>query len=299
MLPYFPSRIDLNNGINARPLPSAKATAPTTPTPAAMLARRTVSSQYARQRGDGHGSHDRSTAIGQDNLNPSRLSSTHGFHPVPIGRNMTIYPTRFSPPPSSWDTETLVDEPTTPDPRDYSELAPPLVSDINARGRITALRVRLGQQLAPIVYGNGRWILQPNLRPQASTTRTNNNNSGSIAQQALLAILHRQPSANTTANRAKRSSEQRLATEDERIARVQQFLVEMGYSYTRQRMLQYEELSFREQHVLATRILAVFGFASEEEVRERRLRWEELSGQEGCCSMRDFENGVAYERCLM
>jgi hypothetical protein len=73
----------------------------------------------------------------------------------------------------------------------------------------------------------------------------------------------------------------------------------MGYSYTRQRMLQYEELSFREQHVLAMRILAVFGFASEEEVRERRLCWEELSGQEGCCSMRDFENGVACERCLM
>ena len=213
---------------------------------------------------------------------------------------MTIYPTRFSPPPSSWDTETLVDEPTSPDPREYSELAPPQVSDINARGRVTALRVRPGRQLAPIVYGNGRWILQPHPRPQANNTVTNNNNNnnGSIARQALIAILQRQPPVTPTANRTRRLSDQESATEDERIARVQQFLVEMGYSYARQRTLQYEELSFREQHVLATRILAAFAFSSEERL-ERRLRWEELSGQEGCCSMRDFENGVACERCLM
>ena len=197
-----------------------------------MLARRTVSSQYARQRGDSHGSNNRSATTRQDNLTPSRLSGAHRSRPIPIRRNMTIHPTRFSPPPSSWDTETLVDEPTTPDPRDYSDLAPPHISDIHARGRVTALRLRPGQQLAPIVYGNGRWILQPHPRPQANNTATNNNNNnnnnGSIARQALIAILQRQPPVTPTANRTERSSDQESATEDERIARLQQFLVEMG-----------------------------------------------------------------------
>lgn len=265
-----------------------------------MLARRTVSSENARQRADGHRSIDRSAAIRQENINPSRLSRTLRFQPITIGGNLTIYPTPFSPPPSLWDTETLVDEPTIPDARDYSDLAPPQVSNINARGRVTALRLRPGQQPAPIVYGNGRWILQPVPRPQTNATTTNTNNNGSLAQQALLAILQRQPPVTTTANQTERSGgEQRFDTEDERISRVQQFLVEMGYSNARQRTLHYEELSIREQHVLATRILAAFAFGSEEERRERRLRWEELSGQEGCCTMRDLENGVACERCLM
>ena len=292
MLPYFPSKIDLNNRINSRPLSPA-----TTATSATMLARRNYSSGYMRQRAEGRRSVDRSAAIRQENINPSRPSRILRSQPIIVGENFTIYPTRFSPPPSSWDTETLVDEPTVPDPRDYSELAPPQVSEVNARGRVTSLRLRPGQPLAPIVYGNGRWILQPNPRPRANT---NTYNSGSLAQQALVAVLERQPPANTTANQAEGSGgEQRPATEDERIARVQQFLVEMGYSYARQRTLQYEELSVREQHILAMRILAVFGFGSEEERRERRLRWEELSDQEGCCTLREFENGVACERCMM
>lgn len=258
-----------------------------------MLARRTVSSQYSRQRGDGHRSINRPAAIRQEDINPSRLSRTFRSQPITIGENFTIYPTRFSPPPSSWNTETLVDEPTLPDARDYSYLVPPQVSDINARGQVTALRLRPGQQPAPIVYGDGRWILQPNLRPQGSTNTINNN--GSLAAQAFAAILARQPPVTTTPNRA----EQRPETEDERIARVQQFLVEMGYSHTRQRTLQYEQLSIREQHLLAMRILAVCEVGTEEEARERRLRWEELSGQKGCCTLREFENGIACERCMM
>lgn len=180
-----------------------------------MLARRNYSSGYIRQRTEGRRSIDRSAAIRQENINPSGLSRTLRFQPIVVGENFTIYPTRFSPPPSSWDTETLVDEPTVPDPRDYSELAPPQVSEVNARGRVTSLRLRPGQPLALIVYGNGRWILQPNPRPRADTETYN---SGSLAQQALVAILERQPPANTTTNQVEGAGGERAEARNGRRA---------------------------------------------------------------------------------
>lgn len=109
------------------------------------------------------------------------------------------------------------------------------------------------------MYGNGRWVLQPNPRTPANNRNNNDNNNGSLARQALAAILIRQPpvDSNTTADRAERpSDEQGPETSDEQIAFVQRFLVEMGYSYARQRTLQYDELNAVEQHRLALRIMA-------------------------------------------
>lgn len=235
---------------------------------------------------------------------------------------MTVYPTPGSPPPSlsSWDgTETLVDEPTTPtpDPRHFSALAPQHVSDINVRGRLTALRLRPGQQLGPIVYGNGRWVLHRD--PGRSTTTANTNNSSSFAEQALTAILQRQPpgTTTTTANRrAERPNEQRRLTEDAQIALVQRMLVSMGYSHARQRTSYYDELSALEQYELALWIVAEFGVDAapaavaaadaaaarleeeEAERHEQRLREEEEGAVEGCCTLREFENGIACERCM-
>lgn len=241
---------------------------------------------------------------------------------------MTVYPTPGSPPPStsSWDdTETLVDEPMTPtpNPRHFNALAPQHISDINVRGRLTTLRLRPGQQLGPIVYGNGRWVLHRNPGRPATNTNTSNNSS-SFAEQALTAILQRQPPATTTANRrAERPNEQRShpepedeqrrRTEDAQIALVQRMLVSMGYSYARQRTLHYHELSAVEQHELALQIMAEFGVddvtvaaaadaaaarLEEEERHQQRLREEEESAEEGCCTLREFENGVACERCM-
>jgi hypothetical protein len=283
-----------------------------------MLARRTYSSGHVRQRADGHhGSNNRSTAAtthqSNPNPNPSRLSSTLRSNPIVISRNLRIYPTPGSPPPYSWDEETLVDEPTVPIPglRNYSDLAPQHISNINARGRMTWLRLHPRAQLAPIVYGNGRWVLQPRLRTSANNINTNRNgnNNGSIAQQALAGILLRQPPAivntNTTVNLAERpDDQQRPQNEDEQIAFVQRFLVEMGYSYARQRTLQYDELNALEQHRLALRIMAevATGGAVGEMRDERRLPLpeEEVSGEDGrCCTWREYERGVACEMCML
>ena len=322
MLPYFPSRIDLNNIIHTRPaLPATTSATPATP--ATMLARRTYSSGCIRQRADSHqSSNTRPTAAthqtNNNNLNPSRRSNTLRSNPIVISRNLTIYPTPGSPPPYTWDTDTLVDDEFTvpiPGPSNYSDLAPQHISDINARGRMTWLRLHPRAQLAPIVYGNGRWVLQPRLRTSGHNVNINRSgNNGSIAQQALAGILLRQPPAiittATTADLAERpdDDEQRPRTEDEQIAFVQRFLVEMGYSYARQRTLQYEELNALEQHRLALRIMAEVATATGGGVGERRderrlpLPEEEgeVGGEDGrCCTRREYERGVACEMCML
>jgi hypothetical protein len=130
-----------------------------------------------------------------------------------------------------------------------------------------------------------------------------NNNSRSFAAQALTAILQRQPptTTTTTAPQTERPSNNQIPSiEDEQIALVQQFLVEMGYSLFRQRTLQYSELSALEQHELALRILAevVVDDVEERERHERRVREEESHAEEGCCTLREYEAGVACEGCM-
>lgn len=82
-------------------------------------------------------------------------------------------------------------------------------------------------------------------------------------------------------------------------------LLSMGYSYARQRTLHYDELSAMEQHELALRIMTEFGVdaaaaadVDAEERHEQRLREKEESDEEGCCTLREFESGVACERCM-
>ena len=296
-----------------------------------MLARLTLSSEHGdnNSNNNDHNSNNHPTAIHQDNLSPSDLPPTLPSQPIPIRTPRALLslsdPIRRPLAPLqldvsvstreiSWDTETLVDASSSPvydlQPHDFSTLAPPQTSTATARGRLTALRVRPQhqRQLGPIVYGNGRWVLHPNPASlDATATATSNSNSNrSVAQQALAATLVSRPEATTTnANppAPTTSANRRLPlplTHDERITRVQRFLVDMGYSHARQRTLRYDELSASEQHLLATRILAVFAFGSDEDVkRERRARWVEVSGEEGCCGWREFESGVACERCLI
>lgn len=279
-----------------------------------MLARRTYSSGYIRQNGNNNNSSRRPIArpnTHQTNSNPSRLSTTLNSrpHPIPITRTLTVYPTPGSPPPYSWDTETLVeDEPPVPDPGNFSDPAPPHISDINVRGRVTSLRLRPEHQhlFGVIVYGDGRWVLAPNPGTTAGNG-SGSNNSRSFAAQALTAILQRQPP--TTTNREEHPSAERPSNEerdspteleDAQIALVQHFLVEMGYSLFRQRTLQYNELGALEQHELALRILAevVVDDVEERQRHERRLREEGSHAEEECCTLREYEAGVACEMCL-
>jgi hypothetical protein len=148
--------------------------------------------------------------------------------------------------------------------------------------------------------------LAPNPGTTGIADNSTNANSRSFAAQALRAILQRQPPITTTvtrdtANRTENSNDQqRLSIEDEQIALVQHFLVEMGYFLFRQRTLQYNELSALEQHELALRILAevVVDDVEERERHERRLREEESHAEEGCCTLREYEAGVACEGCM-
>jgi len=280
-----------------------------------MLARRSYSSRSARQNADVHASSSRSAIAGQGRLSPTHLPSTIRSGPIAIPTVLTTVSTHVSTtvsgPLFSWDTETLVDDndndsddddnnddSTSPDPTLFTAPAASQESHLTARAEISIPRGQPQQQSAPIVYGNGHWILHP--KPNKSTI------DKSLAQQHLASILRGQPAAGSSAIQSQRSAKQKQEFENEQIALVKRMLVEMGYSYARQRTLKWDELSVTEQHALLERIVEEIGSNAIRRVEERRAEQEKLRREswsaddvEGCCRLREWKSGAVCERCMM
>jgi hypothetical protein len=299
MAPYFPSKIETNLQHYAR------SASPSARTAATIFARRTYSTQSARQQPYVHGSPSRSAVAHQGDLDHARLSTTVRSRPIAIPGRSTAISTRASAtvagPSFSWDTETLVDgdDATHQDPSLFSEPAPPQVSLINARAEVETAKARAQQpSLAPIVYGNGHWVVHP--KPAKPT------DDKSLAQQRLADHMQAQPVAGSSASQAQSSGEESPETKAAQLAFAKWLLVYMGYSYARQNTLRWDELSVAEQRSLVGRIADVTYSNAVRRIDERtakqtRLWREERSAEEneGCCALREYRSGAVCERYMM
>lgn len=265
-----------------------------------MFTHGTSSSRSTREHADVHGPSTRSAIARHDNLNPTHLSSALHSRRFPIARTSRAFSTHARAARSarsfSWDTETLVGDVTPADPGLFSDTAPSQVTLINARAEFKTPKARPQQSLAPIVYGNGHWVLRPKSGVPVDEK--------SLAQQSLAAVLKAQSRTGSCAARAEQFNEKKPETEDDQIAFMQRLLVEMGYSYDRQRTLRWNDLSTLEQHALVERVVEVTHINAVRRIdervakqrRERRAEWGE---QEGCCPYREYQSGAVCERCMM